>query len=276
MLSVSAMSGGQGAYYTTLAREDYYLDGGEPPGLWVGHGAKLLKATGQVDKALFSKLFDGFDGTGEPLVQNAGDEGRQPGWDLTFSAPKSVSVLWSVLPKELGAEIRAAHMEAVQQACAYLEEVAGWTRRGHGGHLREKAGLVMGLFEHGTSRAGDPQLHTHALVLNIGVRADGTTGSVESKPLYQHKMAAGALYRTELARQLERRLGVAIERVKTWFEVKGVDKALMKDWSSRRAEIEAALAKSGYSGARASEIAAVSTREVKQHVAREELFGQWQ
>ena len=276
MLSVSAMSGGQGAYYTGLAQEDYYLNGGEPPGIWVGKGAELLGLRGQVDKEIFSELFSGLDGKGSALVQNAGSENRQPGWDLTFSAPKSVSVLWSMLPVELGAEIRAAHTESVEKACGYLEETAAWTRRGHGGLKREKAGLVMGLFEHGTSRAGDPQLHTHGLVLNIGVREDGTTGSIESKPLYQHKMAAGALYRSELAMQLGRRLGLEVERVRSWFEVQGVDADLIRHWSTRRQEIEAALDKSGFSGARASEMAAVTTRQVKEHVAREELFGQWQ
>lgn len=276
MLSVSAMSGGQGAYYTGLAREDYYLEGGEPPGLWQGKGAQVLGLDGQVDKEIFAALFSGMDQKGTALVQNAGSPDRQPGWDLTFSAPKSVSVLWSMLPAELGAEIRAAHMEGVQRACGYLEEVAGWTRRGHGGLSREKAGLVVGLFEHGTSRAGDPQLHTHALVLNIGVRADGTTGSIESKPLYQHKMAAGALYRSELAMQLGRRLGLEVDRVRSWFEVQGVSPDLIGHWSSRRAEIEAALEKSGFTGAKASEMAALTTRQVKEHVAREELFGQWQ
>jgi Ti-type conjugative transfer relaxase TraA len=276
MLSISAMSGGQGAYYTGLAREDYYLEGGEPPGLWEGKGAKMMRMDGQVDKEQFASLFSGFDARGNPLVQNAGGETRQPGWDLTFSAPKSVSVLWSLLPKEMGTQIRDAHMEGVKQACKYLEDEAGWTRRGKAGHIREKTGLVIGLFEHGTSRAGDPQLHTHALVLNIGVRADGTTGSIESKPLYEHKMAAGALYRAELAKQLELRLGLESRRVKTWFEVEGVDPKLIEHWSSRRAEIEAALEKSGFSSARASEMAAVTTRQVKQHVAREELFEQWQ
>lgn len=276
MLSVSAMSGGQGAYYTGLAREDYYLEGGEPPGVWQGKGAQLLGMAGKVDKEIFAGLFSGMDQKGTPLVQNAGSPDRQPGWDLTFSAPKSVSVLWSLLPAELGAEIRAAHMEGVQRACGYLEEVAGWTRRGHGGQSREKAGLVVGLFEHGTSRAGDPQLHTHALVLNIGVRADGTTGSIESKPLYQHKMAAGALYRSELAMQLGRRLGLEVDRVRSWFEVQGVSPGLIGHWSSRRAEIEAALEKSGFTGAKASEMAALTTRQIKEHVAREELFEQWQ
>ena len=207
MLSVSAMSGGQGVYYTALAREDYYLEGGEPPGLWTGHGAQVLGLLGEIDKEDFSKIFDGLDSRGRPLVQNAGHENRQAGWDLTFSAPKSVSVLWSLLPPEAGAIIRECQLEAVRKACQYLEDEAGWTRRGKAGAIREKASLIVGLFEHGTSRAGDPQLHTHALFMNLAVRHDGTTGTIESKPFYQHKMAAGALYRSELAAQLQQKLG---------------------------------------------------------------------
>ncbi|MBB5040549.1 MobF family relaxase [Prosthecobacter dejongeii] len=275
MLSVSAMSGGQGAYYTALAREDYYLEGGEPPGVWCGEGAKALGFSGEIDKEVFSKIFDGLDAKGRPLVQNAGQENRQAGWDLTFSAPKSVSVLWSLLPSEAGAKIRECQLEAVRKACQYLEDEAGWTRRGKAGAIREKASLVVGLFEHGTSRAGDPQLHTHALFMNLAVRHDGTTGTIESKPFYQHKMAAGALYRSELAAQLQQKLGVEIERVRSWFEVKGIDKNLTEHWSTRRKEIEEALAQSGFQSSKASEMAALNTRHVKQHIAREELFEEW-
>ena len=275
MLSVSAMSGGQGAYYTALAREDYYLEGGEPPGLWCGDGAKALGFSGEIDKESFSKIFDGLDAKGRPLVQNAGQENRQAGWDLTFSAPKSVSVLWSLLPTEAGAKVRECQLEAVRKACKYLEDEAGWTRRGKAGAIREKASLIVGLFEHGTSRAGDPQLHTHALFMNLAVRHDGTTGTIESKPFYQHKMAAGALYRSELANQLQQKLGVEIERVRSWFEVKGIDKNLTEHWSTRRKEIEEALAKSGFQSSKASEMAALNTRHVKQHIAREELFEEW-
>jgi conjugative relaxase-like TrwC/TraI family protein len=275
MLSIAEMSGGQGHYYTGLAREDYYLEGGEPPGLWAGSGAVALGMKGQVDKEVLGRVFDGFDARGVPLVQNAGNAKRQAGWDLTFSAPKSVSVLWSLLPKDLGQQIRQAHEEAVKVACAYIEDQAGWTRRGKAGKLREKAGLLFALFEHGTSRAGDPQLHTHALCLNLCVRADGTTGSIWSQNIYDHKMAAGAVYRAELAHQLQKRLGLEVRKVRSWFEIVGVDSKLMDHWSKRRKEIEASLLELGYSGPRAAEAAALATRDHKLHVPRERLFEQW-
>ena len=244
MLSISAMSAGQGRYYTQLAQEDYYLSGGEPPGQWMGKGAERMALSGEVDKEYFSQMFAGFSPDGRPLVQNAGDEDRKPGWDLTFSAPKSVSVLWSQLSGELGAEIRASHAEAVATAMDYLEEVTGYTRRGKAGFIHEKADLIAAAFEHGTSRAQDPQLHTHVLILNVGVRADGTTGSLTSREFYQHKMAAGAVYRAELAHQLGRRLGLDAEWVKNSFELKVVGPELMKEFSKWRSEIESRLKRS--------------------------------
>src|SRR5687768_6923140 len=100
MLSIGAMTSGQGNYYADLAREDYYLEGGEPPGQWIGQGAHALGLAGQVEREQFLKLFDGFDIHGQPLVQNAGQHDghleRKAGWDLTFSAPKSLSTIWAV------------------------------------------------------------------------------------------------------------------------------------------------------------------------------------
>ncbi|MFX8848740.1 relaxase domain-containing protein, partial [Acinetobacter baumannii] len=71
---------------------------------------------------------------------------------------------------------------------------------------------MVATFEHSTSRALDPQLHTHALVMNIGVRDDGSTGTLSSLSLFETKMAAGALYRLHLSSLLERDLGVPLHR----------------------------------------------------------------
>ena len=90
MLSIGAMKSGQESYYQNLAREDYFLVGGEPPGRWLGRGAAALGLTGKIDSNELSALFRGYSPAGKKLVQNAGKENRQPGWDLTFSAPKSV------------------------------------------------------------------------------------------------------------------------------------------------------------------------------------------
>lgn len=274
MLSIGAMSGGQGAYYSGLAREDYYLAGGEPPGEWLGDGAQKLGLTGAVQRDEFLELFDGFH-DGEALVQSAGKEKHRPGWDLTFSAPKSVSVAWSQADAETALEIRAAQLSAVEAAIQYIQENAVWTRRGKGGSELERCAVLVPTFEHGTSRAQDPQLHTHALLLNIGVRADGSTGTLETQSLYDHKMAAGAVYRAELARQLERCLGFMAERKGSWFELCGVSEKLVDEFSTRRKEIEEKLAEKGLKSARAAEFAALDTREMKAHIGRAELSERW-
>src|SRR5437016_1403592 len=95
MLSIAALSNGQENYYLTLARDDYYLNGGEPPGRWLGDGKSHFGLAGNVDGQSLKRLFAGFSPGGKELIQGAGGPRHQPGWDFTFSCPKSVSVLWS-------------------------------------------------------------------------------------------------------------------------------------------------------------------------------------
>jgi Ti-type conjugative transfer relaxase TraA len=278
MLSISPpMKGaGQGDYYLDLAQEDYYTKGGEPPGKWYGEDTESLGVEGQVQAEDLRKLLEGYSPDGkEKLVQNAGDENRQSGWDLTFSAPKSVSTLWAVSDEETRKVIQQAQEKAVHAALDHIQDEAGFTRRGKGGEEIESAKLSFATFEHGTSRAQDPQLHTHVLALNIGIREDGTTGTIRSKDIFEQKMSAGAIYRAELSYQLEQSLGLDSERDKSFFQLTGVPKDLQDEFSTRRKEIEEALEKSGYSGAVAAKVATLETRGLKGHTPREELFEQW-
>ena len=177
--------------------KDYYHSDNEQPGVWVGSGAKKLGLNGEVNPEQMENLWKGYSPDGDKkLVQNAGDKNRRAGWDITFSAPKSVSVAWGVADEELKAKWEQAQQRAVLDAIQYLEDTAANTRRGAGGkEAQEKVGLVAATFPHGTSREQDLQLHTHALTLNLGPRKDGTTGAIESHHLYQGKMAAGAVFR---------------------------------------------------------------------------------
>lgn len=275
MLSIGAMAAGQSEYYTTLSREDYYLEGGEPPGSWYGKGAEALGLRGEVTRQELECLFEGYapDGT-RPLVQLQKGKLHQPGWDLTFSAPKSVSVLWSQGDFELRQAIQAAHFRACSLAMNYLQANAAFTRRGHGGAEREACQLIAAAFEHGTSRAQDPQLHTHWLVMNLALRADGTFGTISSRDLYLNKMVAGVLYRVQLAHECLK-LGLELRRGKNSFELAAVPDALCEFFSTRSHEIREALAREGLTGAAAAALAAKITREVKGHVARGELFERW-
>ena len=279
MLSIGAMSGGQAGYYLSLAKEDYYLAGGEPPGVWFGGGAEALGLSGAVESDHLYNLFDGLslDGS-ERLVQlqrHAGKQIHRPGWDLTFSAPKSVSVLWSQSDEQTQRIIQESHFEAVKSALSYLEETAAFSRRGRNTTHMDPANLVIATFEHSTSRALDAQLHTHALLLNVCVRPDGTTGTVSSLAIFQAKMTAGALYRADFASRLEDALGIETSRDKSSFKILGVSESLCDTMSKRRADIQEEIDKQGITTAKGAAKAALETRSTKTEVSREALFADW-
>ncbi|MCP5523248.1 MAG: relaxase domain-containing protein [Verrucomicrobiales bacterium] len=282
MLSISKpiRAAGQGEYYLNLAREDYYLNGdstGEPPGFWLGSGSGKLGLVGTIRNEEFRNLLHGLSPDGSTaLVRNAGSERRRAGWDLTWSVPKSVSVAWSQACSDVRTTIEESVRAAVHEGVAYLGTVGVVSRRGEDGVVREKARLVFTGFEHSTSRAQDPQLHLHTILHNVAVRADGSTGTIEPRELYRHQMAAGTLFRAELAAQLEARLGLRSRPHGHSFELMGVDPDLILEFSQRRSQIEAALAERGLSGGKAAETAALDTRETKQMVSRNELFARWQ
>ena len=276
---MSAMSGGQAGYYIELSRrEDYYLEGGEPSGRWFGEGAERLGLSGEVSPDHLYNLFDGLSPCGRvSLVQrqrHEGKAGHRPGWDCTFSAPKSLSALLSQSDEPTRRAIQDVHHQAVEAALGYLQDTAASTRRGKGGSRLERSGIAAAIFEHSTSRALDPQLHSHCLIMNLSVRRDGTTGTLSSLDLFLSKMAAGALYRTELAKGLQD-LGLLLRREKAWFEVEGVSARLVESFSKRRAAIEQAMAESGLSSAKSAAVAATRTRTAKEGVSRADLFQEW-
>ncbi len=278
MLSISkAIKAGQGEYYLSLAAvDDYYTSGQEPPGYWLGQGTAALGLAGRLEEEEFRQLLRGLSPDGQrKLVRNA-DAERRAGWDLTWSPPKSVSVAWSQAEPVVREQIEFCLRRAVAAGVGYLETVGGVSRRGSDGCVRAKADLIFAAFLHSTSRAQDPQLHIHTILLNVGVRTDGTTGTLEPQALYSHQMAAGALFRTELACALESKLGLRARREGRAFELLGVDPSLIEFFSKRRAAIEAELARLGQSGGKAAEMANFATRTEKVSRSRDELFAEWQ
>lgn len=278
MLSISPpiKGAGHGQYYLKLAAEDYYSSGQEQPGRWFGRGSHILNLSGKVDDRSFLNLLAGLSPDGNVrLVQNAGRSDRQTAWDLTFSAPKSVSVFWAVAPESIGMKAEQAHQRAVETALQFVENTAGYSRTGKAGATAVQAALTFACFQHSTSRAQDPQLHTHALLVNVGVRSDGTTGTLLSKPVFERKMLAGALYQVELARNLRTMLGLSIHPEKVGFHIEGVPKELCDAFSKRRFQIKEALDRRGVNSAVAAKIATLATRSQKQTVLRPALFREW-
>ena len=276
MMSISPMGAGSSIedYYCNLAREDYYTKGGEPPGVWYGNGSKAMGLSGLVKVEQLRQTMKGQSPFGSSMVQGSGDDHRA-GWDCTFSAPKSVSVAWAISTKETQQAIAKAQARAVDTALKFIEQQACHARRGKAGLKEEKvSGIVAACFEHGTSREGDPQLHTHCLLHNLAQRIDGTWGCIESLRLFQWKMAAGAVYRAELASQMKA-MGFGIERDKDSFRLASIPNAAEKLFSKRRNQIEQKLEEKGYTSAAASQVAALDTRQNKTEVDRAKLFPLW-
>lgn len=278
MLSIVPIRG-DGTYYTSVGRDDYYLSGGEPPGIWLGAGAAIIGLMGKVEPAVYRKLMGGFAPDGvTALVRNAGTQNRKPGWDLTFSVPKSVSEWFAAAAADdsaLDKAFRLAVRRAVEKTISRLEDVAAFGREGFGGTEHVKLKLIVAGFEHRSSRNYDPQIHWHCVVVNAGITEAGESRSVVSKYLFRFKMAAGALFRAELAHELRTTFGLELEAKSTWFEIAGVPQSLIDAGSSRRKEILAHREKSGYTSAKAAEIAALETRRGKVAMPAELLSKRW-
>src|SRR5215469_17186149 len=228
MLSIGKLGRGQERYYldkVAEGAEDYYSGEGEAEGYWLGDAARDLGLEGKVEPAQLVSMLTGEDpATGEPLGLRHVEGGAVPGFDLTFSAPKSVSLLWALGGRGVAAEVKAAHAEAVEAALGYLQEVACLTRRGAGGHLflRGNGFLATG-YVHRSSRAGDPQLHTHTLIANATF-AEGRWTRLYHPAIYEHAKAAGYIYEADLRDGMTRRLGVRWQEVENGIaEIEGFD-----------------------------------------------------
>lgn len=254
--------------------EDYYAS--EGAGRWLQTAAALeLGLDGPVAGADFSAVAEGrAPSSGDALVSNAGP-GHRSGWDLTFSAPKSVSVVWGLANADTRTAIEQAQARAVDAAMRRAAELIEIRYDKHAGNNEPAGdGLLASAFSHGTSRAGDPDLHDHVFVSNVAKCPDGKYRSVDPRRVYAAQKEVGATYRAELAREL-RQVGLGIERDRHYFKVLGVDPDLERQFSKRRADIEAALQKHGASGAKASEIAALDTRRAKEVHDPAELLAGW-
>ncbi len=278
--SVKPMVAGKEGYYlgltTSRGDDGYYTSGPEPPGVWFGGGAEAKGLRGPVQAADLEKLMRGLDPDGRRLVQNAGDKDRRAGVDLCFSAPKSVSVVWAVGDAVTRQHVEAAHDAAVRRTLTWFEQKVASCRVGKGGKDRERAEIFAALYQHGSSRNQQMQLHTHALLLNVGLTADGKKRALDTADVLYSKMLLGQHYHVELANELTARLGVVCEKRQSWFEIAGVPDAVLKHFSSRRQEILEHLAATGHSSSQAAAVATLATRREKEHLPREVLLQRWQ
>ena len=266
-------SAGLARYYLGHEQGAYYFDSIWQQGRWVGGAVIAFGLPEEVRRDEFQHLLDGFSPDGHrALVQNAGHPNRDAAWDLTFSAPKSVSVLWSMSPPEVRREIEAEHWHAVEKSLASIEQTAGLSRRGKGGAIKEPAALLFATFFHGASRAQNPAIHTHAVMPNVGLRHDGTTAALWTKEIFRRKMAAGAAYREALAAGLTQRLHLTLEPDKVGFHIRGVPRDLCEASSERRRTILRVMSERGLHGAVAAKMVTLLTRPKKRHLPEKEFL----
>ncbi|HEY5320157.1 MAG TPA: MobF family relaxase, partial [Galbitalea sp.] len=226
-------------------REDYYARSAERAGMFLGRGAELLGIAGrEVDALMLERLIGQgrhpIDGS--PLGRPFPDRpGVVAGFGLTFSPPKTVSVLWGTADGDVSASVLEAHERAVDASLAFLQDHAAFTRMGAGGVFQvDSEGFLAAAFTHRTSRAADPQLHTHVLVANKVRSADGRWRSRDARELFEHQKAAGMLYKAALSAELTTSLRVRWTEVDEngIAEIEGVPQVLVEAWSSRRKAVE--------------------------------------
>lgn len=292
MLTIARLHGESVSYYESTVAADsdaalgpdgYYSEDGTKPArgwvvakavesfdrvcdrLGVENGARVR---GESVRDWFNKALAP---SGEKLGRAPGARGV-PGFDLTFCAPKSVSLVWGLTrDAEVRSVVNKAHARAVSVALGYLNEHAGYTRRASDADKKlmiiDRVEALSGVkYEHRTSRAGDPHVHSHVLLANKQLCSDGKWRTVDSKGIYHEARAAGTIYQAVLRDELSRNLGVEWSGVVNGCaEIRGLDRrGLIESYSTRMGEIEQWVDENKLSrGAPAARLGQKKTRQTK-------------
>lgn len=285
MLSVSSIGSASGAadYY---GKDDYYVTGeADTPGLeWGGKGAEKVGLTGKASPWDFKAILEGnhevFKGPGRPEAQ--ADRNHRAGWDLTFSAPKSVSLAILVGKDD---RLDKAHDKAVNTAMAYAEKHFAITRVRDQGKIKEvqTGNLLYAQTIHGTSRSGDPQRHTHVVIANATVETStGRVRALETLQLFKHSNLVGRIYQAELAKEAIR-LGFDVTRNPKGgtFELSAYGRDQVEHFSKRNSQIRAAIEietkrNGGPLTAAQRETIVLKNRPKKLDTQRKELVEKWE
>ena len=258
------------------ASDNYYTQNqGLENSQWYGQGAEILSLDGRVSTVEYNNAYQGLDTQGNLLRQRQSGKKYNPGRDITLSAPKSVTLLGLVKEDK---SVIEAHKEAVKTTLDYVEQNCIFTRTGKGGanHVQTD-NAIFAVFEHDDNRNKDPQLHSHCVLFNQTRGADGKWRSMDNRELYQQKMTIGMVYHHELGRRLQT-LGYELNwRSDGTFDVRGYSQSQLKEFSTRKQEIDNAVGERASATTKAR--ACTSTRRDKVHQAeeqRKELRQIWQ
>ena len=257
---------------------EYYTD--EKAGdvsMWGGEGAAAAGLEGRVSQETFAKVLGGELPSGERVMDQR--QSRRPGYDLTFSAPKSVSVMAYIAGDKRILGPDGAQTRAVQQTMAWIEKNLAETRITKDGKTEtvKTGNLVYALFQHDTSRALDPQAHDHAIVANMTKGPDGKFHALHADRIWSNNSVIGSIYHAFLRAELEE-LGYKTELTGKHgtFEIVGVPKNVLEEYSQRRADIVATAEKLGIKSMQGLRDVTARTRDPKLKVDdRDGLLKDW-
>ncbi len=275
MLRIHGVGRDKADYYLSDLARELPVSG---PGRWAGTAAAGLGLTGPVDPADFRRLLEGRHpatgavlGTGRTTVA---------AFDLTFSAPKSASVLFALGGADAASAVVDAHTRAVRGSLSYLEQhgITAARRAGEARVVLPTSGAVTAVFTHGVSRNGDPHVHSHLVLANLAHGTDGRWGACDRRGIEAHRMAASAVYEAHLRAELVAALGVR------WAgapgrsaEVVGVRPELLGAFSTRGADIRRHMHETGARSSRGARVAWAATRPAKSPSAPfGDLAARWQ
>lgn len=205
---VITLKGADAGRYYIEETGRYYLDCGEPPGHWHGRGSAALGLSGAVDDDDFLAVMDGYDPGGRLLGTRHTDRTVR-GFDVTCSAPKSVPVLFAIGDDHVRSEVLAARDAAVEAALAWIEDHAHCRHRVNRQIWTvDASGMIAAAFRQHTSRAHDPQVHTHLVIANRVMAPDGRWLALDARTLKCDQRTISALYAAGLRAEITARLGV--------------------------------------------------------------------
>ena len=276
MFKATVISPQQAIHY--YRQENYYSEEeSQQNSQWYGQGAEKLGLRGHVKSSDFSGLLHGELPNGEKFRKRPpthSEYKERAGVDLTFSAPKSVSLAVLVNGDK---QLEEAHRQAVKTTLQIAEERYTSTRiRANGERKTVNTGnLIVAQFHHDSSREKDPQLHTHAVALNATRSPDGKWYSLKNDAIFSNQKLLGTIYQNELANRAKK-LGYEIEQKgNSQFELKGYTQEQLEHFSKRRSQIIEAVGADA--SAKQRELASLKTRKPKgKEISREQLLDYWQ
>jgi len=238
---VTTLKGAEAGAYYTEALPSYYLDAGEPKGIWHGRGAQQLGLVGEVDDTDFLDVMAGVHpGSGGATLGRTFGEKSVRGFDVTASAPKSVSTIFALGDTHIRGEVLASHDSAVAAMVGWAEDHAHTRFRINGDiAVVDAEGIIAATFRQHTSRALDPQLHTHVVIANRVRSPDGRWLALDARTLKLDQRTLSGIYHATLRAELTSRLGVSWRPVENGIaEMAEVSDVVLVEFSSRTADIE--------------------------------------